>query len=114
MLSIGSGVLKMPERNDHAVRHHISDDRPACAARATRKLIEIIQEITEGKFAQTQEDDRIIVWPERAKVRKLVLFRPAPLDVRDHVDIPLIELASFATPLLAGGHSPEAAAIIMG
>lgn len=74
--------------------------------RATRKLIEGTQEITEAKFARTREDDRTIVWPERAEIRKLVPFRPAPLDVRDHVDIPLIELASLATPLLADGHTP--------
>jgi transcriptional regulator with XRE-family HTH domain len=83
-------------------------------ARATRKLIEITKEITKGRFARTREDGRTIVWPERAEIRELVPFRPAPLDVRDHVDIPLMELAALATPLLAGGHAPEGAAIIMG
>ncbi len=82
-------------------------------ARASRKLIEITQEITEGKYGRTREDDRIIVWPERTEIGKLAPFRSAALDVRDHVDIPLVELASLAIPLLADGHTPEAAAIIM-
>ena len=83
-------------------------------ARATHKLIELIEKITEAGFPRTQEDDRTIVWPERADIRELVPFRRASLDIRDHPDIPLIELAALATPLLADGHTPEAAAIIMG
>jgi y4mF family transcriptional regulator len=83
-------------------------------SRATRKLLGIIQQITEARFPRTKEENRGIVWPERAEIRDLVPFRPASLDVRDHVDVPLIELASLATPLLARGHAPEAAAIIMG
>jgi y4mF family transcriptional regulator len=83
-------------------------------SRATRKLIEIIQQITEGRFPRSRENDRTIVWSERAEIRELVPFRPAPLDVRDHSDVPLIELAALATPLLISGHAPEAAAIMMG
>jgi Protein of unknown function (DUF3320) len=83
-------------------------------ARAIHKLIEIIQQITESTFPRTQEDDRTIVWPERAEIRELVPFRRASLDVRDHPDIPLIELAALAIPYLAGGHTPQAAAVIMG
>ena len=83
-------------------------------ARATHKLIEFIQKITEAGFPRTHEDDRTIVWPERAEISELVPFRRASLEVRDHPDIPLIELAALATPLLADGHTPEAAAIIMG
>jgi hypothetical protein len=74
----------------------------------------LIEKITEAGFPRTQEDDRTIVWPERADIRELVPFRRASLDIRDHPDIPLIELAALATPLLADGHTPEAAAIIMG
>jgi y4mF family transcriptional regulator len=83
-------------------------------ARATRKLIEFIQKMTEAGFPRTQEDDRTIVWPEHAEICELVPFRRAPLDIRDHPDIPLIELAALAGPPLEGGHTPEAAAIIMG
>jgi hypothetical protein len=82
-------------------------------ARATRKLVEIIQEITEGKYGRTREDDRTVVWPKQGEIGQLTPFRAAPLDLRDHVDIPLEELASLAIPLLAEGHAPEAAAIIM-
>jgi transcriptional regulator with XRE-family HTH domain len=83
-------------------------------SRATRKLIVTIQEITEGRFARTREDARAIVWPERAETSVLLPFRPASLDIRDHADVPLIELASLATPLLTEGHNSEAAATIMG
>ncbi|MBR1003574.1 MULTISPECIES: DUF3320 domain-containing protein [Bradyrhizobium] len=83
-------------------------------SRATRKLIETIEEITDGRFARTREGNRTIIWPERAENSNLPPFRPALLDIRDHADIPLVELASLATPLLTDGHKPEAAAIIMG
>jgi y4mF family transcriptional regulator len=83
-------------------------------ARATHKLIELIQRITEAGFPRTQEKNRTIVWPKCADTLELVPFRRASLDVRDHPDIPLIELATLAIPLLAEGHTTEAAAIIMG
>lgn len=83
-------------------------------ARATHKLIKMLEKITRAGFSRTQEDDRPIVWPERAEIHELVPFRRASLDIRNHPDIPLIELAALATPLVAEGHTPEAAAIIMG
>jgi y4mF family transcriptional regulator len=82
-------------------------------ARATSKLIEFIQKITEAQFPRTQEDDRAIVWPERAEISELVPFRRASLQVRDHSDVPLIELATLAIPLVASGHAPDAAAVII-
>jgi hypothetical protein len=82
--------------------------------RATRKLVETIQEMTEGRFARTREEDRTIVWPEGAEISNLLPFRPASLDIRDHADIPLIELASLAIPPIADGHNSGAAAVIMG
>jgi transcriptional regulator with XRE-family HTH domain len=82
-------------------------------ARATRKLLKIAPQITEQKFARTTEGDRTIVWPENVDVQKLWPFRRAPLDARDHVDIPLMELASLAVGFLAGGSTPEETAVLM-
>jgi transcriptional regulator with XRE-family HTH domain len=82
-------------------------------ARATRKLVEITQEIAEQKFARTAEGDRTIIWPETANARHLSPFRRAALSVRDHVDIPLVELASLAAQFLADGSKLEETAILM-
>jgi transcriptional regulator with XRE-family HTH domain len=82
-------------------------------ARATRKLLEITQEIAEQKFARTAEGDRTIIWPETANARHLSPFRRAPLNVRDHVDIPLVELASLAVQFLADGSKVEETAVLM-
>lgn len=82
-------------------------------ARATRKLLEITQEIAEQKFSRTAEGDRTIIWPEIADARHLSPFRRAPLSVRDHVDIPLVELASLAVEFLADGSKVEETAVLM-
>jgi transcriptional regulator with XRE-family HTH domain len=82
-------------------------------ARASRKLLEIAREITQT-FLRTTEGDRGIIWPENADARNLVPFRRESLSVRDHVDIPLVELASLAVRFLADGSKPEEAAVLMG
>lgn len=82
--------------------------------RATRKLLEITREIAEQKFARTAEGDRTIIWPETANAPHLTSpFRRAPLSVRDHVDIPLAELAPLAIQFLIEGSGVEEAAVLM-
>ncbi|MEH2483476.1 y4mF family transcriptional regulator [Nitrobacteraceae bacterium AZCC 2146] len=82
-------------------------------ARASRKLLEIAREITQT-FVRTTEGDRGIIWPENADTRNLVPFRSELLSVRDHVDIPLVELASLAVRFLADGSKLEEAAVLLG
>jgi hypothetical protein len=82
-------------------------------ARSTRKLLEITREVAEQEFTRTTEGDRTIIWPETANVRELPPFRRAPLSIRDHVDIPLSELASLAVQFLTSGSKVEETAVLM-
>jgi Protein of unknown function (DUF3320) len=55
--------------------------------RATGKLLQITWKVADPSFARSSEDGRSIVWPS-PELQKLVPFRNAPKDVRDHVDVP--------------------------
>jgi hypothetical protein len=79
--------------------------------RASSKLLQITKTTVQG-FPRSSEDGRTIIWPEGAEVGKLVPFRS--LGARDHVDVPLVELASLAVPLLKGGRKPEETVILVG
>jgi transcriptional regulator with XRE-family HTH domain len=81
--------------------------------RATGKLLQIVREVADPSFARSSEDGRSIVWPS-PELQKLVPLRNAPKDVRDHVDVPMAELASLASSLLAAGHTTTKAAELMG
>jgi transcriptional regulator with XRE-family HTH domain len=81
-------------------------------ARATQKLFETCEEITEP-FPHTIEGSRKVIWPENADIKKLTPFRYAPRDARDHFDIPLQELASLALRFLAEGHSIEKTLVLV-
>ena len=65
-------------------------------SRATSKIKKIIRKLIDPKFQRTKERARTIIWPDNADPKKWTQFRPASLDVRDHSDIPLVELAALA------------------
>ncbi|WGS18633.1 MULTISPECIES: DUF3320 domain-containing protein [unclassified Bradyrhizobium] len=81
-------------------------------ARATGKLLQITRDVTDPVFARSSEDNRSIVWPG-ADSQKLVPFRDASKEVRDHPDVPLVELASLAASFLAAGHTISKTAELM-
>jgi hypothetical protein len=60
--------------------------------RAAGKIREIVLNVVETRFPQSNEEGRKIYWPEGANKRHLPSFRCGPLESRDHVDIPLVEL----------------------
>lgn len=78
-------------------------------ARAHRKdrVGRIIQEIVSAAINKvhpvTMEDGRKVVFFKGADAHQLVPFRKSSADQRAHRDVPLIELASLALPLVAGG-----------
>jgi y4mF family transcriptional regulator len=87
-------------------------------ARTTSKLLQITRKLVDQKFPRTTEDERIIIWPEKVDVekdndRKLVPFRSAPLEDRDHTDIPREELASLAVPYLTDGYTADETVVLM-
>lgn len=81
-------------------------------ARATGKLLQITREVADPSFARSSEEGRSIVWPS-PELQELVPFRNAPKEIRDHLDVPLVELASLASSLLAAGHTTSKAAELM-
>jgi very-short-patch-repair endonuclease len=81
--------------------------------RAAGRIRDIILDVVERRFPRSTEGDRRIFWPEGADKRQLPAFRPAPLDDRDHTDIPLPELASLALQFLKDGAEPDEAAVLV-
>jgi y4mF family transcriptional regulator len=82
--------------------------------RAARRIRTIIAGVVDAKFKRTIEKGRKIIWAEAANTHEMPPFRSAPLDVRNHLDIPLAELASLARPFLAQGATPDETASLMG
>ena len=58
-----------------------------------------------GRFPQTEDDGRELIWPAGAETNALYPWRG--LGPRDHHDIPLVELASLAKPLVAASLDDE-------
>jgi hypothetical protein len=82
--------------------------------RAAGKIREIILDVIEQRFPRTSEGGRKIVWPEGTDTTKPPSFRYGSLDDRNHVDVPLVELASLARRFLDEGGEPEEAAVLIG
>jgi very-short-patch-repair endonuclease len=83
-------------------------------ARAAGRIRETVLDVVERKFLKTKEDGRTIFWPEGADTKTLPAFRAGPLDVRDHPDIPLVELSALAQQFIEQGAEPAEAAIMIG
>jgi hypothetical protein len=62
----------------------------------------------EDRFPRTQEDDRVLFWPEGASPDQPVPFRKSIDGLRGHSDIPFAELASIAAPDIQAGLTDEA------
>ncbi len=61
----------------------------------------------EDRFPRTQEDDRVLFWPEGAAPDEPVPFRKSVDGLRGHSDIPFAELASIAAPDIRAGLADE-------
>lgn len=68
--------------------------------RAGRIIQDIVAGAIAGRHPSISEDGRKVVFHRRMDVMELVAYRPARSDWRSHRDIPLIELASLALPLV--------------
>jgi very-short-patch-repair endonuclease len=64
-------------------------------------IVEAVERAIDRRFARTREVGRELVWPAGKKPEKLVPFRKNGREVRPYTDIPLVELASLAAPVLA-------------
>ncbi|MGO9741679.1 MAG: DUF3320 domain-containing protein [Roseiarcus sp.] len=72
-----------------------------------------ITDVVDRRFPRSVENDgereRTIYWPEGGGGYALPAFRSTPRAVRDHADIPLVELASLARQFIDNGADEEEA-----
>ena len=59
------------------------------------------------QFPRTAEEGREVLWPQGSHPGKVLPFRNASSEVRDHFDIPFPELASLAAPLVSRKRDTE-------
>ncbi|MET4250250.1 DUF3320 domain-containing protein [Bradyrhizobium sp. LA6.7] len=69
--------------------------------RLTNKMKVVIASLTKN-FPSTPEGDRKVIWSSDPNIKALPQFRSDPQSLRDHSDIPLVELASLAASFLPG------------
>jgi transcriptional regulator with XRE-family HTH domain len=74
--------------------------------RVTNKLKHVIAPLTKS-LRSTPEGNRKVIWSSHANVLTLPPFRSDLLSLRDHGDIPLVELASLAAGFLSGRTSDQ-------
>jgi len=72
-------------------------------------VIDIIEHRLPRSTENEGEERRVIYWSEGAGVHTPPTFRTAPREVRDHANIPLIELASLARIFIEEGSEQEEA-----
>lgn len=58
-----------------------------------------------GRFLQTHDDGHVLIWPAGADTNALRVWRGT--GSRGHHEVPLVELASLAKPLVAGSLDDE-------
>jgi very-short-patch-repair endonuclease len=68
--------------------------------RAGRIIQDIVIGAIVGRHPSLSEDGRKVVFHRSMDAMRLVAYRPARSDSRSHRDIPLVELASLAVPLV--------------
>lgn len=78
-------------------------------SRAAGRIRDVVLGALDKQHPRTVDDGRNLIWPKDADVAAPVRFRPAPTDMRDHNDIPLVELHSLGQAFLAEGADHEEA-----
>jgi hypothetical protein len=68
--------------------------------RSGEKIQEIVSKAVGRRFPKTKEDERTVIWAENARTGQPSPYRESEPDVRSHVDIPIVELASLAQPFV--------------
>ena len=76
-------------------------------ARAAGRIRDVVVSSIEAGHPRTTDDGRGLIWPKGADVGEPVVFRHAPNDVRDHSDIPLVELKALGRLFQAQGADHE-------
>ena len=75
--------------------------------RAAGKIREIVLGVVPQSIERTNEDGRIVFWPEDADPGRPFPLRKSEPDVRTHGDIPIHELASLAASLASDEDDEE-------
>jgi len=71
--------------------------------RAAGRIRDVVLGAIDKQYPRTVDDDRTLIWPKDADVAAPVPYRAAPTDIRDHNDIPLVELHSLGVTFLVDG-----------
>ena len=79
------------------------------AGRIRAAIIDTVERRFKRSIERDGDEERKIYWPENADHKALPAFRAASRAVRDHADIPLVELASLAARFLDEEASEEEA-----
>lgn len=96
---------------DNLLVHRIA--RAHGFGRSPGRIRDTVLNVVERRFPRTEEEGRRIFWPEGCDTKRLPDFRSGSLDDRDHVDIPLIELAALARGFITEGATPEEVAALI-
>ena len=75
--------------------------------RATRKIRVTVRRAVDLKIKRTTDGKRTVYWPESANPEKMPPFREAAIGLRNHDDIPILELAALAKRFLDKGISED-------
>ncbi len=75
--------------------------------RAAGKIREIVLSLIPQDIGRTEEDGRLVFWPEASNPGHPFPLRESDPEVRSHGDIPIHELASLAASLAADGADDE-------
>jgi very-short-patch-repair endonuclease len=78
-------------------------------ARAGGTIRDTVLAAIDNRFPRTEEEGRVIFWPDGSRPDLLPDFREADDGVRDHSDVPLQELASLARRFVEDGADREEA-----
>jgi hypothetical protein len=76
-------------------------------ARSGERIRETVMAAIERRFPTSEENGRLILWPDHADARGLACFRRSSPETREHSDIPIAELASLARHFLGDGADTE-------
>jgi hypothetical protein len=76
-------------------------------ARAAGRIRDVVVGSIDAGHPRTTDDGRVLIWPKDADVDQPIAFRHAPNQVRDHSDIPLIELRALGRAFQSEGADNE-------
>jgi very-short-patch-repair endonuclease len=76
-------------------------------ARAAGRIRDVVVGSIDAGYPRTTDDGRVLIWPKAVNTEAPLAFRSAPNHVRDHTDIPLVELKALGRLFQSRGADNE-------